>query len=649
MSLPPNFLEEIRTRASLKQIAGRKVTWDSRKSNEASGIMWARCPFHQEKTASFKVDDREGIYFCFGCHASGNIFKFVQETENVDFMEAVKMLARETGLQLPERDPKQSQKADLRSKLEKAMEIALRHFRLQIKTAAASPVREYLANRGLGETELDKFEIGFAPEKWQALWNHLRETGITEDSILKAGLAKRPDGNGKPYDTFRGRIMFPIRDSQGRCIAFGGRAIDPNAPAKYLNSPETELFHKSKTLYNFNIARKAVTQSNSIIVAEGYMDVIALARAGFEASVAPMGTALTEYQMQMLWKVTDEPVIALDGDTAGIRAARRVIDIAIPLLTPGKSLRFATLPDGMDPDDLLREKGPNALRSITENAQTMVEYLFQCEIEDKDFTTPERRAALESKLSQKVSKIKDGSLRNHYNKAIKDMCWKLFNPWLDGRQNRKRGNRKSAPYNAHSKTRKSYLASIDVATAFNLGEALVLAILLQTPELVSEFEDSLENLQFQDPKHMKLRDILLNHRDTDSDILMSLASAAIGEKNLVRLMKQPHLLLTPAMRNPSDVETARTTVSGAIEMLMAKMGLRSEVGDAIRDINEYADEAITWRLKEAVNNLERVLRDSNADKTAYDIGKNGMKISKSEKMEFDRLLKQIEVLDGHGR
>ncbi|MCY3983023.1 MAG: DNA primase [Roseovarius sp.] len=644
MALPPNFLEEIRARASLKQVAARKVTWDSRKSNEASGIMWARCPFHHEKTASFKVDDREGLYYCFGCQASGNVFKFVQETENVDFMEAVRMLARETGLQLPSHDPKHREKADLRSRLEKAMEMAVRHFRLQIKTSAAAPVREYLANRGLGETDLDRFEIGFAPDRWQGLWNHLREIGIEDDSILKAGLAKRPNDNREPYDTFRGRIMFPIRDAQGRCIAFGGRATDPNATAKYLNSPETELFNKSKTLYNFNVARKATGKSGSTIVAEGYMDVVALARAGFEASVAPMGTALTEYQLQMLWKVTDEPVIALDGDMAGMRAAQRAIDIAMPLLAPGKSLRFATLPDGMDPDDLIREKGPNAMRSIAENAQTMVEYLFQRETEDKDFNTPERKAALKSILHQKVGKIKDGSLKKHYIQALNNMCWKLFNPWLDGR----RGNAKSAPYNTHSKTKKSYLASIDVANASNLREALVLAILLRNPEFVAEFENSLENLQCQDPAHGKLLGILLRHRETASEILMSHALEEIGQKSLDKLMKQPHLRLAPSMRNPDSLETARMDLSDNIAVLKADRDHKSVVDEAARDINEHPHESVTWRLNEAKNNRDRVLQNSNADKTAYDTGENGIKISKSEKKKFDHILRQTGVSDGSG-
>ena len=331
MSLPPGFLDELRTRTSLSQVVGRKVMWDNRKSNQAKGDMWAPCPFHQEKSASFHVDDRKGFYYCFGCHAKGDAISFVRESENVEFMEAVEILAREAGMQMPARDPQAAQKADRRDQLAEVMEQAVRWFRMQLSSGAAGDARAYLDRRGLTADVRDRFELGFAPAGWQNLWTHLRGQGVPEDMILGVGLARSSDRGREPYDVFRNRIMFPIRDARGRAIAFGGRAMDPNDNAKYLNSPETELFDKGRNLYNLRAAREAAGKGQPLIVAEGYMDVIALSEAGFEASVAPLGTAVTETQMQLLWRVTDEPVVALSVLVSLLCATRHLSLVACSL------------------------------------------------------------------------------------------------------------------------------------------------------------------------------------------------------------------------------------------------------------------------------------------------------------------------------
>ena len=322
MSLPAGFLDELRSRTSIIQVVGRKVMWDTRKSNQGKGDMWAPCPFHQEKTASFHVDDRKGYYYCFGCGAKGDALGFVKETENVSFMEAVEILSREAGMQLPALDPKLKEKSDRQTKLAEVMEQALNFFRLRLNTSSAASARSYLIERGLTQEVLDRFEIGFAPDSWQELWDHLTEKSVDEELILAAGLAKPSNKGKRPYDTFRNRIIFPIRDPRGRCIGFGGRAMDPTDNAKYLNSPETELFDKGRSLYNYGPAREAIGKGQILIVAEGYMDVIALSQVGFNATVAPLGTAVTEAQLQLMWRVSDEPIIALDGDKAGVRAAQ---------------------------------------------------------------------------------------------------------------------------------------------------------------------------------------------------------------------------------------------------------------------------------------------------------------------------------------
>ena len=372
MSLPPGFLDELRTRTSLSQVVGRKVLWDNRKSNQGKGDMWAPCPFHQEKSASFHVEDRKGYYYCFGCHAKGDAISFVRETENVGFMEAVEILAQEAGMTMPKRDPQAQQKADRRTELAEVMEAAAGFFRLQLRTGQGGAARDYLARRGMSEATQEQFGIGFAPDGWQNLWDHLQGKGVPAELIQAAGLVRESSKGGKPYDVFRNRIMFPIRDARGRCIAFGGRAMDPNDNAKYLNSPETELFDKGRNLYNHGPAREAAGKGAPLIVAEGYMDVIALVEAGFGAAVAPLGTAVTESQLQLLWRISDEPIVALDGDAAGLRAAYRVIDLALPLMEAGKSLRFALMPEGKDPDDLIRAEGAGGVHARRKAASSTV-------------------------------------------------------------------------------------------------------------------------------------------------------------------------------------------------------------------------------------------------------------------------------------
>ncbi len=358
MRLPDSFLDDLRARLSLSQVASRRVTWDMRKTNQARGDWWAPCPFHQEKTASFHVDDQKGFYYCFGCQAKGNVFGFVQETENVGFMEAVEILAAEAGMPMPARDPKSAERSDLRTRLAAVTEAAARWFRAQLATRAGVAARAYLEGRGLARGTLERFEIGYAPGRG-TLIAALRERGIAQDLIEGAGLAY-PARDGRPAgEVFRDRIVFPIRDARGRCLGFGGRAMDPGEKAKYLNSPETPLFDKGATLYDLGPARALAGRGAPLVVAEGYMDVIALAQAEVAAAVAPLGTAVTERQLRLLWRASPEPIVALDGDAAGRRAGLRLAELALPLIEAGQSLRFATLPAGRDPDDVIRDGGPD--------------------------------------------------------------------------------------------------------------------------------------------------------------------------------------------------------------------------------------------------------------------------------------------------
>ncbi|WP_439521218.1 DNA primase [Marivita sp.] len=641
MSLPPNFLDDLRTRTSLSQVVGRKVLWDTRKSNQAKGDMWAPCPFHQEKSASFHVDDRKGYYYCFGCHAKGDAISFVRETENVGFMEAVEILATEAGMSMPARDPKAQEKADHRTQLVEVMEQAVRFFRLQLRSAAGSEARDYLTRRGLDEATQDRFNIGFAPSGWQTLWDHLTGQGVSAERMIEVGLAKPSQKGGKPYDTFRNRIMFPIRDARGRAIAFGGRAMDPDDNAKYLNSPETPLFDKSRTLYNQAPAREAAGKGQQLIVAEGYMDVIALASGGFEAAVAPLGTAVTDTQLQMLWRITDEPIMALDGDKAGLNAAYRVIDTALPLLEAGKSLRFVLLPEGQDPDDLIRSEGRDAMRALVESAQPMVQLLWRRETEGRVFDSPERKAALDKTLRERIRTIQDPSLRSHYGEEIKRLRWELFRgPSKPNTRPFRRGGTPE-PQKPSEGTRTSVLVSGGKGIEMRLREAVILAALITSPDLISEFETHLEDMPCADPDHAALRACLLQHAESPADVVKAAADATVGGDALEKLCRARHVAITPCLRNPGDREMTRLTIAEELAKLEAGIGLDAEIAEAAEDLYGPADETLTWRLSQAAEARQSAQRAQSEDKAEYDRGPNGAAINRDERSAFAALMETI--------
>ncbi|MEP4197656.1 MAG: DNA primase [Aliishimia sp.] len=661
MSLPPGFLDELRTRLSLSQVVGRKVIWDARKSNQGKGDLWAPCPFHQEKSASFHVDDRKGYYYCFGCQAKGDAITFVRETENVSFMEAVEILAGEAGLAMPKRDPQAQQKTDRRTQLADVMEIAVRHFRMMLNTGAGYAARDYLAGRGLSETALERWEIGFAADAWQGLWDHLKDKGIEDDLILGAGLGKPSQKGGKPYDTFRGRIMFPIRDARGRCIAFGGRAMDPNDNAKYLNSPETELFDKGRNLYNLGPARTAAGKGMPLIVAEGYMDVIALAEAGFEAAVAPLGTAVTEHQLAMLWRVSNEPIVALDGDAAGIRAAMRVVDLALPALEAGKSLRFAVMPDGQDPDDLLRASGREAVQKILDRAVPMVTLLWQREVEGKSFDSPERKAALDKALREKITMIKDPSIRQHYGQEIKDLRWQLFRPASKSRPKGRFGGSSGSDFNgnfkgksggagrrnwqapppAQASTRSSALAAGPDTITDQLREAVILAAVMSCPEVAPEFESGLENLTCARADAASLRDGILRALASDAEDIKGRVEEIIGQEALETYLGQPHLSIVPCLRKPGDPEITRATIAEELAKLDAARGLEAEISEAEEDLALSEEEALTWRLRQAAEAVDNAQKAQQEDTAEYDTADNGAAINRKERNAFDALMETI--------
>lgn len=621
MSLPLGFLDELRNRVSLSSVVARKVTWDARKSNQGKGDMWAPCPFHQEKSASFHVDDRKGFYYCFGCHAKGDVLTFIKETDNLGFMEAVESLARMAGLPMPERDPRAVQVADHRGQLIEVMEEAVKWFRLQLKTAAAQDARAYLAKRGLSEAAQDRWGIGFAPDSRSALYSALKQKGMADAVIVASGVCALPDGGGTPYDRFRGRIIFPIRDGRGRAISLGGRAMDPNARAKYLNGPETDIFDKGRNLFNLAPAREAAGKGKPLIVAEGYMDVIALSEAGFTAAVAPLGTAVTDEQLRLMWRIHDEPIIALDGDTAGIRAALRVIDLALPLLAAGKGLRFATLPAGLDPDDLIKSQGAMAMQAVIDKAAPMVRLLWQRETEGRVFDSPERKASLDKSLRAHLMRIVDPSIREHYGQDIKRLRWELFGQ--KPRAGFVMGKGRIPPeMPATPATKGSLLATASAQVQETLREAVILATLIIHPSLIHRFESALERLQFTHDDHHLLRSLILQHADA-SDIQGQIKTTA--GPALAELMARPHVLIAPPVRNNLDTELAAMCLAEELAKLDAHRGARREIAEAVAEIDGLVDEGLTWRLSQATSARNRA--DSPNRESATDLGEDRVSMS----------------------
>ena len=422
------FLDEIRDRVSISDVIGKRVTWDRRKTNVSRGDYWACCPFHGEKSPSFHCEDRKGRYHCFGCGVSGDHFRFLTDLEGLSFPEAVQQIADLAGVAMPQPDREAEQREKERMGLVEVMEMAARFFEDQLQTPAGAKARAYLRDRGLTGRTIETFRLGYAPESRNALKEYLAGKGVPKEAIEACGLVVHGPDIPVSYDRFRDRIMFPILSLREKVIAFGGRAMSPDAPAKYLNSNETELFHKGSVLYNHARARKAIQTAGTIVAVEGYMDVIALHQAGIENAVAPLGTALTENQLDLLWRMTPQPVLCFDGDGAGIRAANRAADLALPFIKPERTVRFALLPDGKDPDDLVRHEGRAPFDKVMAGARPLAEMIWNREVQGVNFETPESRAALEARLRQVTAAIADEDVRRHYQQDMRDRLNAFFRP-----------------------------------------------------------------------------------------------------------------------------------------------------------------------------------------------------------------------------
>ncbi len=558
MRFTPQFLDELRARLPVSEVVGRRVKL-RKQGREFIGLS----PFNKEKSPSFTVNDSKGFFHDFSSGKHGDIFGFVMETEGVAFPEAVERLAQMAGVALPKVSAEDQQRDARRKTLHDVMELAAKFFADTLAARAGAKARGYLADRGLSAATQLQFRLGYAPAERYALKEHLGSHGIPVEDMVEAGLLISGEDISLPFDRFRDRVMFPITDLRSRVIAFGGRALEKDAQAKYLNSPETPLFHKGATLYNIAAARQAAHEGAQIVVVEGYIDVIAMVTAGFPATVAPLGTALTEEQLALIWKMADEPVLCFDGDSAGLRAAYRAVDLAMPRLLPGKSLRFALLPQGQDPDDLARSGGRDAIADVIGAARPLAAMLWARETEGHQFDTPERRAALEARINAVTASIGDELVRRYYRQDFNARLAAFFAPaqnqgfaargnyqprgrgqddwrgrgkgeWSqrNGRPQRPEIGARNAPYVVVSQQLAVSPVHRGHRTAVPLREALILQAALNYPWLLHDHLEELSHLEFRHADAERVKAALIDVAAHSAALDAETVRAELDRRNL---------------------------------------------------------------------------------------------------------------------
>lgn len=632
MRFTPQFLEEIRARLPVSEVVGKRVKL-KRAGKEWKGLS----PFQQEKSPSFTVNDQKGFYHDFSSGRHGNIFDFLMETEGCTFPEAVERLASMAGLALPAVNPEAARFEQRRKTLHDVMELAAKFFQDTLASRNGAKARGYLADRGLAPTTQLQFRLGYAPAERFALKEYLGAQNIPVSDMVEAGLLIAGDDIPVPYDRFRDRVIFPITDLRGRVIAFGGRALEKDAQPKYLNSPETPLFHKGDNLYNHGPARQAAHDGAQLVVVEGYVDVIAMVAAGFPAAVAPLGTALTENQLTLLWRIADEPILCFDGDRAGQKAAYRAADLALPQLKPGKSLRVALLPEGQDPDDLARSGGRGAIEEVLSAARPLADMIWSREIEGGSFATPERRAALEARIGELTNGIRDEVVRRYYRQDLAERLQRAFAP-EGGRGGYARGNfarpgrgespRRFAPrgpapggrmrpgqaspltlapgpYQAASAQLGASPIMRGQRSAISRREALILLTLVNHPWLLHDHLEEVAALELAHPEAIKLRAGIMaafahdHHHSPEPSEQAEKMRADIEARGLTQILQRFERAITTGAVWGSAVGAAREDVLSTWRQLIAlhqkTHALLREMKDAERALAEDESEtSLAW-------------------------------------------------------
>lgn len=596
MSLPRGFLDELRTRVSIVDVVGKKVRL-IRKGHEYSGL----CPFHNEKTPSFTVSADKGFYHCFGCGAHGDILSFEMQANGLGFMEAVERLASQAGMEVPQSTPEEAARSKRAATVLEALEAACRFYEQRLRLPEGREALAYAERRALSEETISRFRLGYAPTG-NALKAALTRDGWEESLLVEAGLVGRPDDGRSPYDILRGRLTFPITDRRGRVIAFGGRILGDGQP-KYLNSPDTPVFHKGQVLYGLAQARAASAERGRVVVVEGYMDVIAMSQAGLAEAVAPLGTALTEGHLAELWKLADEPILCFDGDAAGQRAARRAAERALPELKPGRSLRFAAIVGGKDPDELIKAQGVGAMETVLTQARPLADLLWEMTAGGRDVSTPERRAALERDVFDLCGRIKDEAVKGHYQRELKDRAYTLFRPprpaWngpKGGRGGKWRG-REPEP---------GAVATPPPGSPRDANELQLAAALAVRPVYAHKHLEMLFRVRLADPEARAYLDAVLAAlaevtEDADDATLATLLAARLPES-----LRAPHAEHAERLRldalEPFDLDAR---IADLIATLKDR-ALADEIGAVQAAMEREFSEALWMRLRALRQERERL-------------------------------------------
>lgn len=595
MTLSPAWLDELRARTLLSALIGKSTKL------QRAGREWkACCPFHNEKTPSFTINDDKGFYHCFGCGAHGDAIRWMTDQRGLPFMDAVKELAQAAGMEVPAQDPRAREKAEQASTLHDVMAQAEAWFVEQLGRAEGAHARAYLQKRGISEALARQFRIGFAPDTRTGLRTALKEAG--DDKLVECGLLIRPEEGGRePYDRFRGRLMIPIRDARGRTIAFGGRILGEGEP-KYLNSPETVLFDKGRTLFNLDLAAAASRKADRVIVVEGYMDVIALAGAGIEEAVAPLGTALTEGQLERLWRMDPQPILCFDGDNAGQKAAVRAIGRALPFLAPGRTLRFLTLPGGQDPDDLIRSGGRAAMETLLENPEPLVDRLWRHEEAALPLDTPEARAGLKQRLTEHSRAIADRDVSGQYFNEFRQRIDEKFAPQRRDWQPRaggtggfrprkvqdRRGKWVDAPAPPHAATK-----ALNQSGIGGIEARAILAGLIRLPDSIGAHAEPLSHLHFADPTLDRVRAALVEaawRGEVLEDEGISTILRRVGGLDLLGKPGRANGLAFSFQRGNADPERARRDLGEVIDVMVRRSELDARIAEATARLADGTDE-----------------------------------------------------------
>ncbi|MET1046702.1 MAG: DNA primase [Hyphomicrobium sp.] len=612
MSLSPQFLDELRHRTLLSALIGRSV-----KLQKAGREYRACCPFHDEKTPSFYVNDDKGFYHCFGCSAHGDAIRFLTEAKGMPFMEAVKELAQAAGLDMPAPDPRSAERAERATGLVAASEAAQRWFAEQLQGIAGAEARAYLTKRGVPDELVKAFGLGFAPDSRGKLKSALASFG--DDTLIEAGLLILVDDK-EPYDRFRGRLIFPVRDPRGRTIAFGGRILGAGEP-KYLNSPDTPLFDKGRTLYNLDRAGPASRKAERVIVVEGYMDVIALARAGIDEAVAPLGTALTEMQLERLWRLVPIPTLCFDGDRAGLKAAIRAALRALPMAGPDRSLSFVTLPGGQDPDDLVKAGGKAAFENALQTAIPLVDLIWRHEAEATALDTPEARAGLRRRLAEHVSAIADKDTAEQYKLEFRRRFDALFGPPAPRQQNDGPSFRERQPFRRGDfrkpppRPTSSGARSIGKGGVDRMFARAVIAGLVLHPAIAAAHAEALAGLALGDPVLERIRDALVDAAFAGRSLEGGDAHSILAEAGLGPVTDElcrTNGLAFSFLRSDADPSRATRDLGEAIEVLVTRPLIEQALAEATRAFGATTDEASfaeQQRLTREKQDVERRLMD----------------------------------------